>query len=207
MEKISYREFGRRVGRSDTTIRKAVESGVISAASVTYRPSGVPQLLWESAKADWDNNGGGMQGDAKGLSPTSNYVKKNPGEQPTAPQPPEEKPPPVQPTPGNIKPQISIEDAQAKSSIWDSKRVREKTAAAREVLEFQVFQKSLAKVDDVYKALFDYGQMLRNSFIAIPDRVIDQVRAAKDRNEGHAILLKEIEAVLEKLSTPPTVTD
>lgn len=57
----------------------------------------------------------------------------------------------------------------------------------------------------VYNQLFNYGKYIKTAFLAIPDRAIDNILAAKTRNESHQILLNEIRSVLEMLSTPPKI--
>lgn len=58
----------------------------------------------------------------------------------------------------------------------------------------------LVAKDEVYKALFAFGQELRTQFQAIPDRVVDNMLAASSRNEAHIILYEAITKVLENLA-------
>lgn len=60
--------------------------------------------------------------------------------------------------------------------------------------------KTLVSKTAVYDALFRTGQEIRNAFLFVPDRIVDDLLLAKDRDEMHNILSKEIHSVLTGLA-------
>lgn len=67
-------------------------------------------------------------------------------------------------------------------------------------LELKEREGELVRKDDVYKALFAFGQTIRVAILAVPDRTIDNILAARSRNEAHQLLTNALHGALEKLS-------
>lgn len=107
--------------------------------------------------------------------------------------PPGEDLPPQQ-NPGNL--QLS-----GSSSYGEAKRVREIIQAQLAALDLKQRKGELVNKEEVYKQLFSFGQQIRVSILIIPDRVIDNILAAKSRAEAHGILLAELHQALEGLTT------
>jgi len=53
---------------------------------------------------------------------------------------------------------------------------------------------------DVDRSLFEYGQQIRKAFERLPERTVDQMRSAPDRNHALATLSEEIGKVLVDLT-------
>lgn len=81
-----------------------------------------------------------------------------------------------------------------------AKRARAVFQAKLAELDYKERTGELVKRDEVYKALFSYGQRVRDALLAVPDKTIDNILAAKTRNESHLLLLNAISDALEKLS-------
>lgn len=67
-------------------------------------------------------------------------------------------------------------------------------------MEMEEKQGSLVSKDQVTKEAFEIGRKVRDAFLNIPGRIGPILAAEKDQQKVHALLLKEIEAVLEMLA-------
>lgn len=86
------------------------------------------------------------------------------------------------------------------SSYGDAKRVREIIQAQLSALDLKERKAELVQKEEVYKQLYVFGQQLRVSILAIPDRVIDNILASKSRAAAHNILSEAIHESLEGLT-------
>lgn len=182
-EIISIREFARRVGVSDAAIRKAISSGRISKAVGRNPANGRPTVDYAMASEEWAASGGGAH--------STNYT-------PTA----------VSQTiraAGNTD-AANLGGAQAKSQPADAvtmvaaKKAQAVYIAKIKELEYRKMAGILVEKDQVYKALFAFGQELRNNLLNIPDRIMPDIRAAVTDSEAHAMLYEAIANELDKLS-------
>lgn len=87
------------------------------------------------------------------------------------------------------------------SSYGDAKRVREIIQAQLAALDLKERKGELVQKEEVYKQLYVFGQQLRVSVLAVPDRVIDNVLASKSRAEAHNLLSSALHETLEGLTT------
>ena len=172
-ERVSLREFARRMEVSEGAIRKAIASQKISAASVSKTKSGRPELLFQKAKADWEINGGGLR---KGYK--ENHKKTVTKQDIDAPDKPV----------GNT---ISLAEAKRQAAIYDAKR---------KGLELAELQKILVPRAKVYEELFAFGQEIKTHIQSIPDKYIDLIMASQNRAEAHKILSTAINEALDTLS-------
>jgi len=60
--------------------------------------------------------------------------------------------------------------------------------------------------DKVYSQLFEFGKHLRVALQSIPNRVVDNMLAARSRNEAFNILSEAINETLEQLTAAPTLS-
>lgn len=95
-----------------------------------------------------------------------------------------------------------------RTTFIEARRVREvneaNIAAKKDRLaELELKQKTgeLVRKEDVYKVLFAFGQQMRIALLAIPDRNIDEILAAKTRADAHNALTTAIHGVLTDLTT------
>lgn len=227
MELISIREYARRKGCSDPAVLKAIKTGRINNGCIIDE-KGNKKIIPEIADAEWKSNSDPVRakmGIRFDIPSTTQEPAKQEAPAP-APKPkpalkvspaPGPKPKPAKPKP-TTKPekltQVSVPAAKAAPVIPDQtalKPVQDDTlAAARKAQE--VYKAKIAELDykkrigdlvakdEVYKALFAFGQELRTQFQAIPDRVVDNMLAASSRNEAHIILYEAITKVLENLA-------
>ena len=86
------------------------------------------------------------------------------------------------------------------SSYAEAKRIREIIQAQLAALDLKERKEELVRKDEVYKQLFEFGQQVRLAVTAIPDRILDQMLAAKNRADAYQLLSGEIHFHLEALT-------
>ncbi len=187
-EKLSIREFSRwladrGINVTDVAIGKAIKAGKIDKAIDWTNPKR-PKLNPELACEEWGKNYDPSYHRkdeltdkiADGVKAPKATKKKASAEDTDAPQPTNGK------------------------SLAEIKRQTAEVKLHREALELKKTRGELVDKQKVYRALFSAGQEVRTAFQAVPDRVIDDILAAKTRNEAHGVLFNAIADTLEMLS-------
>lgn len=180
-EEISIREFARRVGVSDTAIRKFIEAGNISTG-IEWTDTGRAKVDYEIMLTHWNDRGGALV--VKSKPNTSDYIPKK-HTKIVAPPPPSKTP----------TGEMSATEANRRAAVYKSQMMG---------LELAEKQGTLVNKQKVYKALFEYGQVVKTDLLAIPDRHIDEILAAENRNIAHQKLYEAISKALEQLTTNPS---
>ena len=99
-----------------------------------------------------------------------------------------------------IKESAAVEDkVSATASLTEMRRNKMAVAIKREILSLQVAQGKLVEKEKVYAVLYDFGQSIRQTFQVIPNKIVDDVMAARTRNEAHKIIADSIDAALSDL--------
>src|SRR5574343_413339 len=205
-EKISIRETGRRLGVSDTAVRKAMEAERITKH---IGENGQPYCLWPDVQGEWQENTQAMKrshvGSKVAPPPRQQRVRmatsaEGGGAAPVAakqvqakaPQPAPQREEPLQPPPppddgGGVKvtPQVG-------PSYAASRAVREAYSAKLLKLEHDEKAGRLVSVDAVRVEAFKVHRMVRDALLNIPDRCAAQLAQLTDTTEVHAYLLQEI---------------
>lgn len=182
LERISIREYSRRIGTSDTAVRKAIKAEKI-IDGVVYDENGKPYIVPSIANSEWSKSyDPSYERVTKSGGPVRVYQNRNSG------QPKEESE--EQESVGKHTVDASLASARRAQAVFKAK-----------ILELEMKQKQGALVDakQVYASLFDAGKEIRSALERIPDRVIDSVLAASTRSEAHLILSNEINATLHAL--------
>jgi hypothetical protein len=86
------------------------------------------------------------------------------------------------------------------SSFMEAKRIREIKLAQLAALDLEEREGRLVNKEQVFKELFVFGQNLRTSILAIPDRTIDNIMASESRAEAHNLLTEALQGALEELT-------
>lgn len=179
-EKIPIREFARRLKLSDTSVHKAIRTGKI-VEGVFRDEQDKPWIIPEIALREW----------GKTFNP--NYARKpelySELEAATGSRP--------QPAPA-LEPQH--DESAGNKSTAELKRLQTQIRVQREAIELKKIKGELVEKKKVYTALFAMGQEIRTTFQAIPDRSIDTILAARDRNEAHTVLTNAIAEALTQLA-------
>lgn len=186
-ELISLREYGRRRGCSDTAVRKALKAEKI-VKGVEYDSKGRPRINPAIADEEWRRN----------IDPIRPRVAQkgkaifDEGDPDTTDELDTEAPADIpKGAPKDTSTDVSLAAARRAQAVFKAK-----------ILELEMKQKqgSLVDRDQVYKALFAAGQEVRSALQSIPDRFIDNILAARSRNEAHGILANAIADALDKLA-------
>lgn len=180
---ISIREYGRRRGCSDTAVRKAIKAGKIVDGVVRDKKGNVLGIDEAVANNEW-----ALNHDPSILRVTQNGQSS---ERFVEASTKAEAPKPLAAGGGSVSSDNSLAAAKRARAIYEAK-LKE--------LEYKERSGELVDKKEVYKALYGAGQELRQAFQAIPDRFIDDILAAKSRNEAHQILSNAIADTLECLS-------
>jgi transcriptional regulator with XRE-family HTH domain len=210
MENISIREFARRVGTSDMTIRKYLKKGKIPESAIVLdenqKPSG---LFFEEALEAWKKYNSYtplVEQEEKPLPKIIKAAKQHAG---TAVSLSERivhaKERKAQQLKDAGHPEQTEMDME-KMEVLEAER-REKSAKAQ-LAEINLEERigKLVNKAEVEKSLFTFGIEIRDNIMSIGDRVIDLIRAADDRQEALNILNIELNKALYALSQPRQLT-
>jgi hypothetical protein len=185
-ELISIREAGRRIGVSDTAVRKAIDSGRVKVAGHTK--GGRPQLAWPDVKDDWLKN-------------SDNGRRTHVGTQGGVNRTPDAVPAIVLPTIGDTPTAAGDEvDSNHTPGLNESKAKKEKYLAEIARLEYEAKSGTLVEVSKVKEAAFKLARTVRDGLLNIPDRVSAELAHETDAAKLHARLTAEIRLVLEALA-------
>lgn len=184
-ERISIREFSRRIGCSDVAVHKAIKSGKI-VHGVGRDDDDKPYILPDVAASEWGKSFNPSYANNDKLHESLSFASKSevPADRVEIPEPKQAQP----------------EITDGAKSIVELKRLDLHVRVQLAALDLRKRKGELVEKNKVYSELFSLGQEIRTVFAAIPDRVIDSLMASKDRNEAHAILSKEIFECLTQVS-------
>jgi hypothetical protein len=189
---ISIREYATRKGCSEGAIRKAIMVGKIHKGLVFAKGAKRPSIIPEIADQEWSSNYNAVKS-RNGKVSENLIANENPVSSQKQSSSKE-----VRGSIEKIDPnKITLAEAQRAKMIFETKIKQ---------LEYEKTLGSLVDKEKVYKALFNKGQEDRNKFESIPDRCIDNIRAAKTRQKAYQILVNEIHEVLEATATIPKLT-
>lgn len=178
-EKISIREFARRVKVSDTAIRKAIKKDPpVIRFGVAYDEKGRPEILYDIALKEWNDAAGGVDRETIGDKTEVEIPVTKKSDVPKVPS-------------KETGSGMSLVEAKRQAAVFDAKK---------KGLELLKLQGSLVSKDKVYSALFSFGQEIKTNLQAIPDKWIDNILACTSRQEAHAMLYKALTDALENLS-------
>lgn len=203
-EPISIREYGRRKNLSDTYIRRMIANGVITARCLTTNPAnGRPMIIPHLADEDWSINYGHTKTDKAPKVDTRPVRPQKAAAGTRAPIPaavadtvPDE---PYSPgvAAGGLAPGTLPDGRKSKAEL---DRLKAEVSLQISALELRERKGQLVDKDKVYRALFEVGQEIRTSVLAVPDKTLDNILAAKTRNEAYTILQAALTDALTQLS-------
>ena len=204
-ELIGIREAARRLGVSDTAVRKAITAGRVTVAGRT-ESSNRPLLAWPQARDQWQANSDSSKRSHVGATGTSARREKYAAK-------PAEVSLPTSGTGGETSAQVQSmpaardDDEQpapaAKAggpSYAQSRAVREAYAARLAKLDYEERSGKLVSVDALKVEAFKVHRRVRDALLNIPDRCSPELAALTTEAEVHALLLTEINAALRQLA-------
>jgi hypothetical protein len=200
LEKVSQREYARRLNLSNEAVRKAIEAGKISKGWDKKEK----KIIVEKANEEWGNLF--IKVNEENAAVENEAIKNFQSAFPEKPQ---------------GKKFIDPEDTQAgafgeleqfelavssKAQFAEALRVEKIAKARQEIIRLRELTGELANKAEVYKQLFGFGQSVRQAVLAVPDRCIDEILASPTRAEAHIVMTKYLHEALEKLSDVDTMT-
>lgn len=198
MELISIREFARRIGVSDTAVRKAISSKRVKVHS--HDPKNArPLLKWPTCRDDWESNTnaamrthvGSREPDAV---PAEHQLQVREAQE-VAPAPKARKKP--GPKPSGADDQPLDEDGMPSLNVSRAKREFYQAELARVDLEQR--QGKLIEADGVRQHGRALGAALLSGFYTIPDRISDELAGMNDPNQIQALLIRELDQATENV--------
>lgn len=187
---ISIRECSRRLGVSDTAVHKAIKSGRITVADRNPK-NNRPLVDFDTVLKAWRaNTDAGMQrtgGGSGHVNPKSKVALAS-------------APPPVadgeSPEEGG-----DPELPDGVPNLNASKAVKEHFLAKRAKLEYEREAGLQVYRSEVNTEAFNLGRQLRDSIMAVPDRIDAELAAETDPRKINLRLKQELIVVLAKLET------
>jgi len=178
---VSQREFSRRMGCSDTSVRKAIKAGKISKG-LRFDDNGKPCIHYDTAFKEW-------QASYNPEYASNDVVRTKLMATKPLPETEDDDAPPL--TNDRNKPMSSLANAKTAQAVYRAK-----------LLKVELDQKlgNLVDKKEVYMALFEAGREVKTAIMSIPDRYIDAIVSAKTRNEAHTILTRALIEALDVLS-------
>lgn len=176
-EIVSIREFARRIGLSDTAVRKRIYDPADNPEGIIvngkWQDGARPALLWEIARSEWIQGGGSVtvQTEEEGVLP---------------PGPAREKEKPAQ-----------------DEDLLKARKAKAMIGAQKDALLLKKLQGELVLKSEVYKLFFEYGQKKSEALLQIPDRVVHAMRNADNDNIALQILYNELQVWLVDFSNGP----
>lgn len=171
-ELVTGREFSRRMKVSEKTIRDAIKVGKISDGVKMI--DGKQKIVFEIAKREFlENNIGGQ-------------TKYRSGEETDAP------------LESNDEPVAGLDGS---ATLAQATRAEKIFKAQKACLEVEELQGLLVRKEEVYRQLYQFGNIIKSSLQAIPDRITDElISLSSDRDAFYRLLSESIDEELLKLS-------
>lgn len=164
-EKVSQREYARRLGISNEAVSKAIrEKRIVKGWSKKEQ-----KIIVEHADQEF---GILFKKSVQELAGNGNHPQSDPG-------------------------RLTLNGS---SSYADARRVDAILQAQLKSLDLSQRKGELVNKEIVYKQLFTFGQNMRTSLLAVPDRTIDNILASKSRAEAYNLLTSALHEVLEQLT-------
>lgn len=182
-EKISIREFAKRLGITDSAVHRARKDGVFSKGESTRKwgKRKLPCMVWPVAKEEYFSNGRGIHAAAYGQSQDAKIksnIKVDESEVPSE----------STPIGHNL---TSIQRAKLHYEVFRAKKVE---------LEYREKLGELVNKEQVYQELFSAGKLLRDAVMNIPEAVVDDLLAARSRAEALELLTTRLADALRSLA-------
>lgn len=189
---ISLREFARRIGIGEKTIRDSITSGKLKGC-VTFI-EGKPKIVYSKGVIEAKNAGIGSRILANNKTKKSGITAKTLDRHFALQK-------------NQPKKLMSDKDEEDESEVDDSTlsyasalRVKENWNAKIKELEYLEKNETLVNKADVYTQLFDFGKEIRSEFESLPGRISSKiVSLGNDVSEVEKLLANEVRNSLSKL--------
>lgn len=209
-EQISVRECARRLGVRHRAVQKAIETGRVTAVTRDARGR-LSAVEWPTAREQWARNTDPAEAAKNGkvwvpanTSPTGHTaaVVGGEGTGPAIAATEEAR------VPGDLLAGAEKRDAPAEpaakaegTAYHEHRARREEYDAELKRLELEKQRGRLVAVEDVERAAFDEGRLLRDNLLRIPDRIATTLAAEADPVKVHALLARELRSACDAIAT------
>lgn len=198
MELIPIREVARRLGISDTSVRKAIAAGRITQHDEDKDPkNGRPRLRWPDAKREYDANTNSTMRShvgGNGMSPKRLAYAGEGYQDARPPAGPAQDPQGEQPPLLDGAPEDDPEVSQS-ITLAEANRLKAIIAARQGLLELQRDRGKLVDRDNVNSTAFKAARQARDAILTMPDRLAPILASQTDIIEVHRTLLTECERI------------
>jgi hypothetical protein len=198
-ELIAIREAARRLGVSDTAVRKAIAAGRVKVAG-NHESNGRPLLAWPDCETEWMRNSDqtkrshvGSRGSPMRDSdppPRTKLATSNGdgGDEARGDDLPLELDDEGNPI---IRPGISLADAQRVKAIWSARQAQ---------LNFQRDADQLVPKEAVQQRAFKAARNARDALQTMEDRLAPILASLTDLQEVRIVLREDIRRVCERIA-------
>lgn len=191
-ELIGIREAARRIGVSDTAVRKAIAAGRVKVAGHT-ETSNRPLVAWPDAQNDWNANSDASKRTHVGSQGSPRRAKDEP-KQDFGPRQPEKPSTDLQlDAEGGvvIHDGMTLNEAKTAKAIYDARLAR---------MDYEEQQKVLVKAEEVRAKAFRLARSARDELLTMEDRLSPILASETDLTAVRAILREEVRRVCERLA-------
>lgn len=194
-ERISIREYARRVGVSDTAVLKAYKAGKIPEGIVYPEGGGRPYVFPILASRAWGKNLNPDSGNNIHLIENIENANKV-GSTKIIPKEAVKNKPIITEEDLDTTPEVK-EDG---TSLTEAKRVEAIYRAKLLRLEYFEKEKQLISFNDVNKQLAEMGIKIRETLESLPNKTVDLIHSQPGRNEALIVFNKAVKELLTKLA-------
>ena len=196
-ELIAIREAARRLGVSDTAVRKAITAGRVTVAGA-HPTNGRPLLAWPDCSDQWGANSDASKRThvgGTGKSPTrAKYSAGGPVAPVAAVAQPTREPQPLDAddeTGVAIHDRMSLNEAKTAKAIYDARKAR---------MDYEEATGVLVRIEEVRSKVFKMCRIARDQLLTMEDRLSPILSSQTDIMDVRATLREEARRVCEKLA-------
>ena len=188
-ELIAIREAARRLGVSDTAVRKAIKAGRVTVAAENDR-NGRPLLEWPACMTQWGQNTDASKRTHSGSQGSPRRVGDEAGAMPVMPK---GGTPVVVDREGNvvIHDGMTLTEAKTAQAIYTARQAR---------LDYEQSVGRMIEADQVKARAFKMARSARDALLTMPDRLAPILASSTDVLEVHRLLLEDIERTCQRLA-------
>jgi len=202
-ELIAIREAARRLGVSDTAVRKAITAGRVTVAG-HRETNGRPLLSWPECEQQWHANSDASKRTHVGPTGTSPTRNKYAGTGPVLPVTVEAKPQPIaQPAKDEgteldaegdvaIHDGMTLTEAKTAKAIYDARKAR---------MDYEEATGVLVRAEEVRSKVFKMARAARDELTTMEDRLSPILASLTDLNDVRKLLRDETRRICERIAS------
>lgn len=207
---VSLREYARQNSCDEKIIRRAIISSKIPPSALLKDPSnGRPMIIVEIADEVWGNFYREKRSGKVNVT-SSRHAKESKSKQSSkgaksrdisqAPKDQIDVPNGL----SNIEGlNTNLKENNNNITFSEADRICKILEAQMRQIKLQEMKGTLVRREIIEKTFIEAGKIVRENILSIPDRIIDQLRSCKNRNEAHILFQDSLTQALEVLSKVP----